>query len=149
MDAKILKLDWPLPDTFEALTTNIEVLFAELLRTSYYGENGFSERGGRSNASIENKELFYKEQAEKFKDYVSKFRERDILSLFEEWSDNKGFADEDAEAIFKVFIEGYPQKKRLLTPKMNISLRDDPIALRDVVKLVLLAIELGDKDKLS
>ena len=148
MDVKIMKLNWPIPDIseIEAVSTNIDVLFEELIRASYYGESGFGKGDGCSNVPTEKKDLFYKEQAEKFAEYLSKFRERDILSLFEEWSEDKGFADEDTKEIFKAFTEGYPQKERILTPKMNIKLRDDAIALKDIVKIVLHAIELGGQD---
>ena len=48
------------------------------------------------------KQLFYKEQAKKFRDYASKYPNRDLLSLFEEWAESKDFSDEYKEAIWKI-----------------------------------------------
>jgi|GEM_PF-2055594 len=95
-----------------------------------------------------NKKEFYREQAEKFRDYASKFPERDLLSLFEEWAESKDFSDEDMDAIFREFISIVPDriKKHVLAPKLNIHLRNDPIALRDIIKFILLAIELGEEE---
>ena len=41
MDGKILKLDWPIPDKFEAVTTNIDITFAELM-VSHHSSKGTS-----------------------------------------------------------------------------------------------------------
>ena len=93
------------------------------------------------------KKEFYAEQAEKFRDYLSKFPERDLLSLFEEWAESKDFSDEDRQAIFAKFFSEFAKKKDVLIPKVKIHLRNDPIALRDVVRLILLAIELAGKKR--
>jgi len=49
-----------------------------------------------------NKKLFYREQAEKFRDYLKKFPHRDLLSLFEEWAESKDFSEEDKQRIWKI-----------------------------------------------
>lgn len=56
------------------------------------------------------KKEFYKEQAEKFRDYASKFPERDLLSLFDEWAKSKDFSDEDRQAIFAKFLSRLARK---------------------------------------
>ena len=38
MDARIMKLDWPIPYTFDAVTTNIEAVFTEFLFAHYSAE---------------------------------------------------------------------------------------------------------------
>jgi hypothetical protein len=54
------------------------------------------------------KESFYREQAEKFMDYASKFPNRNLLSVFEEWAESKDFSDEDRQAIWEIAREqGY------------------------------------------
>jgi len=54
------------------------------------------------------KESFYREQAEKFRDYASKFPDRNLLSVFEEWAESKDFSDEDRQAIWEIAREqGY------------------------------------------
>jgi len=51
------------------------------------------------------KKSFYREQAEKFRDFSKKFPERDLLSLFEEWAESKGFSDEDKKEVWRVVRE--------------------------------------------
>jgi len=54
------------------------------------------------------KESFYREQTEKFRDYASKFPDRNLLSVFEEWAESKDFSDEDRQAIWEIAREqGY------------------------------------------
>ena len=54
------------------------------------------------------KESFYGEQAEKFRDYANKFPDRNLLSVFEEWAESKDFSDEDRQAIWEIAREqGY------------------------------------------
>lgn len=48
-----------------------------------------------------NRKPFYKEQAEKFRDFADKNPGRELLSLFEEWADSKEFSDKDKKAIYK------------------------------------------------
>ena len=48
------------------------------------------------------KKSFYREQAEKFRDYSSKFPDRDLLSLFEEWAESKDFSDEGKKEIYEL-----------------------------------------------
>ena len=91
------------------------------------------------------KKSFYREQAEKFKDFADKNPDRDLLSLFEEWAESKDFSDDDKEAIFKEFISLLPKSRQVLIPRLKIHLRDDPIALRDIVNIILLALELAEK----
>lgn len=92
------------------------------------------------------KKLFYREQAEKFLDFAKKSPERDFLSLFDEWTESKDFSDEDRQRIFAQVIILLPKNKQLLIPELNIHLRNDPIALRDIIKFILLAIELGEEE---
>lgn len=46
------------------------------------------------------KKSFYREQAEKFKDYADKNPNRDLLSLFEEWAKSKDIFNEDKNEIW-------------------------------------------------
>ena len=92
------------------------------------------------------KKSFYREQAEKFLDFAKKSPDRDLLSLFDEWSESKDFSDEDRQRTFAQVIILLPKNKQILIPKLNIHLRRDPIALRDIIKFILLAIELGEKE---
>ncbi len=94
-----------------------------------------------------NRKPFYKEQAEKFRDYLKKFPDRDLLSLFEGWIDSKDICDEDREGIFKELIPLLPKNQQILVPKLNIHLKHDPILLRDLIRFILLAIELGEKEE--
>ena len=49
-----------------------------------------------------NKKEFYKIQAESFKDYFNKFSDKDLLSVFEEWSESKDFVENDKKRIWKI-----------------------------------------------
>lgn len=93
------------------------------------------------------KKQFYKEQAEKFRDYASKFPDRDLLSLFEEWYESKDFNDKDREGIFARFLSQLAMKNQIFIPRLKVNLRDDPIALKDIVDFVLLAIRLADEEE--
>lgn len=49
------------------------------------------------------KKSFYKEQAEKFRDYASKFPDTaDLLSLFNEWCNSKDIYGRDKHEIWKI-----------------------------------------------
>lgn len=96
-----------------------------------------------------NKKPFYIEQADKFRDHLSKNPDRDLLSLFDEWAESKDFSDEDRQNIFARFLARLVYKKTFLIPKLKVHLKDDPVALRDIVKLVLLAVELGEKNDID
>ncbi len=80
-------------------------------------------------------------------DFAKKSPERDFLSLFDEWCESKDFSDDDRQRIFAKVILLLPKNKQILLPRLNIHLRCDPIALRDIIKIILLAIELADKDE--
>ena len=89
---------------------------------------------------------FIREQAEKFRDYESKFPDRDLLSLFDEWADSKDFSDKDREEILKEIIALLPTRKQILKPKLNIHMSDNPALLKDIVNVILFAIELSEKN---
>ncbi len=48
------------------------------------------------------KQSFYREQAEKFWDFRRKFRNGDLLSIFEKWAESKDFCDEDKQGIREI-----------------------------------------------
>jgi hypothetical protein len=90
---------------------------------------------------------FIREQAEKFRDYESKFPDRDLLSLFDEWADSKYFSDKDREEILKEVIAILPTRKQILRPNLKVHTSDNPALLKDIVKVVLYAIELSEKNE--
>jgi hypothetical protein len=49
-----------------------------------------------------NRKPFYKEQAEQFKGYFSKYPGRDLLSLFMEWCESKDIEGKDKHYIWKI-----------------------------------------------
>lgn len=49
-----------------------------------------------------NRKPFYKEQAEQFNGYFSKFPGRDLLSLFDEWCESKDIEGKDKHYIWKI-----------------------------------------------
>jgi len=90
---------------------------------------------------------FIREQAEKFRDYESKFPDRDLLSLFDEWADSKDFSDNDREEILKEVIAFLPTRKQILRPNLKVHTSDNPALLKDILKVVLFAIELSEKNE--
>ena len=93
-----------------------------------------------------NKKKFYKEQASGFMDYAAKFIDEDLDSLFNKWAESKDFSDEDKEAIFDNVIFLFSKRKPRFIPRLRVHLKDDPIALKQLVQFILLAIELGSKE---
>ena len=93
--------------------------------------------------------VFYKEKAFLFKEYADRHPDRDLLSLFDEWIESKDFSDGDKAEIFKKFISIISNRirRQILIPKLNIHLRHDPIALRDITRIILLAIKLGEDEE--
>lgn len=53
---------------------------------------------------------FYKEQADKFRDFRDKNPQRDLLSLFDEWAESKDFTDEDRQNIFARFLSHFARE---------------------------------------
>ena len=53
---------------------------------------------------------FYKEQAEKFRDYANKNPDRDLLSLFDEWAESKDIYGKDKHEIWRIARKLQPIK---------------------------------------
>ena len=64
------------------------------------------------------KRTFYREQAEKFRDYASKFPDGDVLSLFNEWAFSKDFSGEERLEIWKI-VRTLPEAKRKKATKTS------------------------------
>ncbi len=63
------------------------------------------------------KKEFYKEQAEKFRDYADKNPQRELFSLFNEWADSKDIYGIDRHEIWKIVRKTQPF--RTITIKEN------------------------------
>lgn len=74
---------------------------------------------------------FYKEQAEKFIEYMAKFHEGDILSLFNEWAFSKEFSCEDKIEIWKT-VRTLPEVKR----KKSVKTSSDAARLSAVLEIL-------------
>jgi len=99
------------------------------------------------------KKNFYREQAYEFKDYFRKIKGNPIgglLPVFNEWVETKDFSEADKHAILRkassLIYRKSARKEFELKPQLHIHFKDDPIALKDIAKLVLLAIELADEE---
>lgn len=64
------------------------------------------------------KNVYYKQQAEAFRDYANKFPDGDILSLFNEWAFSKDFSGEERLEIWKI-VRTLPEAKRKKATKTS------------------------------
>ena len=60
------------------------------------------------------KNEFYKIQAESFRDYASKYPDRDLLSLFNEWTESKDIYGVDKEEIWRIARGLRPRKNKII-----------------------------------
>jgi len=63
------------------------------------------------------KQSFYREQAEKFRDFADKNPDRDLLSLFNEWAESKDIYGKDKHEIWRIARKMQPF--RIITIKEN------------------------------
>ena len=97
------------------------------------------------------KNNYYREQAEKFIEYMAKFHEGDILSLFNEWAFSKEFSCEDRIGIWKI-VRTLPKAKRKKTTKTSsdaarLSAVLEILFQNDLARLEKLINKDKDKDK--
>jgi hypothetical protein len=91
------------------------------------------------------RQQFYRQQAESFREFSNKTPDGDLLSIFNTWISSKDFSHEDRREIWK-------RVRRLgKEPELQVNLKiqyvEDPILFDQLVRIVLLAIELADKNK--
>lgn len=60
------------------------------------------------------KKSFYKEQAEKFRDFADKNPERDLFSLFEEWAESKDIYGIDRHEIWSIARNYRPRPVKII-----------------------------------
>lgn len=77
------------------------------------------------------KNNYYREQAEKFIEYMAKFHEGDILSLFNEWVFSKEFSCEDRIGIWKM-VRTLPKAKQ----KKSVKTSGDAARLSAVLEIL-------------
>ena len=89
-----------------------------------------------------NKRQFYKEQAEKFRDYASKFPNGNLLSLFNEWAESKDIYGKDKHEIWRI--------ARTIRPSESVVIKEnsDEFVRIDSVLKILLEADLKRLDKL-
>lgn len=61
-----------------------------------------------------NKKTFFKIQTEAFRDFSSKFPDRDFLSVFDEWAESKDIYGVDKHEIWKIARTLKPKKSRVI-----------------------------------
>lgn len=61
-----------------------------------------------------NKKTFYKIQAEAFRDFASKFPDKNSLSIFDEWAESKDIYGIDKQEIWRVARTLKPKKLRVI-----------------------------------
>lgn len=78
------------------------------------------------------KRQFYREQAEKFRDYASKFPDGNLLSLFNEWAESKDIYGKDKHEIWRL-----ARKLRPPEPMVINENSDEFVRLDSVLKILL------------
>ena len=61
-----------------------------------------------------NKKTFFKIQAEAFRDFASKFPDRNFLSVFDEWAESKDIYGVDKQEIWNVARTLKPKKSKII-----------------------------------
>lgn len=88
------------------------------------------------------KRQFYREQAEQFRDYESKFPDGNLLSLFNEWAESKDINGKDKHEIWRIARKTRPSQP------VVISENSDEFVRIDSVLKILLDADLKRLDKL-
>ena len=60
------------------------------------------------------KQSFYQEQANKFRDFSTKFPDRDLFSLFNEWAESKDIYGIDRHEIWGIARRFRPRQTRII-----------------------------------
>src|SRR3989338_5241935 len=60
------------------------------------------------------KKSFYQEQAENFRDFSTKFHDRDLFSIFEEWAESKDIYGIDRHEIWGIARNLRPRQTRII-----------------------------------
>jgi hypothetical protein len=96
------------------------------------------------------KRPFYKEQADKFRDYARKSQDRELLSLFNEWCDSKDIYGRDKHEIWKIARKIRPLKPLVIKENSEELVRIDAvldILLQADLKYLNELIEKRKKEK--
>ena len=113
MDATIMKMDWPLPDTFEAATTNIEAVFTEFLVAHYSAERTSLCSEVRGNIVVKSKGA----KGKKPSTHIYKVRQASEIELIAVDSDKvmtEAEIDITADSIADFLIQNYLNENKLL-----------------------------------
>lgn len=78
------------------------------------------------------KKPFYREQAEKFRDYADKNPDRDLFSLFNEWAESKDIYGRDKHEIWRIARKMQPV--RVITIQEN---SEEFVRLSAVLEILL------------
>ena len=64
---------------------------------------------------MQSKNPFYKEQAEQFLDYASKFHDRELLPIFDEWAESKDIFGVNKHEIWRIARRGKPPHELIIS----------------------------------
>ena len=110
MDAKILKLDWPIPDIskIEAVTTNIDVVFTELLIAHHSSKRTSLRREVSGNITVKSKGAGGKTSTHIYK--VKRTSEIELIVLDSDKVMTQADIDVVADSIADFLLQNYLRK---------------------------------------
>ena len=88
------------------------------------------------------KREFYKEQAEKFRDFFKKFPNGDLLPLFEQWCESKDIYGKDKNEIWRI------ARKLKIPQAIEISETSDDFVRVDAVLKLLFDADMKGLERL-
>lgn len=112
MNARIMKLDWPLTNTFDAVTTNIEAVFTEFLFAHYSAERTSLRREVRGNIVVKSKGAEGRPSVHIYK--VRQTSAIELIAVDSEKVMTQGDIDFVADGIADFLLQNYLNENKLL-----------------------------------
>ena len=112
MEGKILKLDWPIPDTFESVSTNIDITFTELLVFHHSSKRTSLRREVRGNITVKLKGAEGKTSTHIYK--VRRTSEIELIALESDKVMTQAEITAAADSIADFLLQNYLNENKLV-----------------------------------
>jgi len=111
MEGRIMKLDWSIPDKFEMVTTNIDIVFAELLVLHHSSKITSLRREVRGNITVKSKGAQGKASTHIYK--VKRTSEIELIAIDSDKAMTQAEIDVVADSIADFLLQNYLKKHNL------------------------------------